>query len=126
MRGPVLVFPYGPCLPRHASVADEGQAALPRDQRTDQPPLGTAALLGHGSQPDRLLTGWANYFCLGPVRCAYAAAEEHARRRLRQWLCGKHQVRGRGISRFPDAYLHDQLGLVRLVDLSRTFPWAKP
>ena len=64
--------------------------------------------------------GWRTW------RKAYATVEEHTRRRLRQWLCGKHQVRGRGISRFPDAYLHDQLGLVRLVDLPRTFPWAKP
>jgi group II intron reverse transcriptase/maturase len=78
------------------------------------------------SSLNRLLIGWANYFCLGPVRQAYAVAQEHTRRRLRQWLCGKHQVPGRGLSRFPDAYLHDQLGLVRLVDLPRTFPWAKP
>jgi RNA-directed DNA polymerase len=75
---------------------------------------------------NRLLTGWANYFCLGPVRQAYAVVQEHTRRRLRQWLCGKHHVPGRGLSRFSDAYLHDQLGLVRLVDLPRTFPWAKP
>ena len=73
---------------------------------------------------NRLLTGWANYFCLGPVRYAYAAVDCHACRRLRQWLCAKHHVPGRGFSRFPDAYLHDQLGLVRLVGLTRTYPWA--
>jgi len=73
---------------------------------------------------NRLLTGWANYFCLGPVSSAYAAVDRHARRRLRQWLCDKHKVRGRGTSRFPDAYLYDQLGLVRLACLTRTFPWA--
>ena len=30
---------------------------------------------------NRLMTGWANYFCLGPVSKAYAAAERHAVRR---------------------------------------------
>jgi hypothetical protein len=43
---------------------------------------------------NRLLKGWANYFCLGPVSNAYRAVDSHARRRLRQWLCAKHKVRG--------------------------------
>ena len=63
---------------------------------------------------NRKLDGWANYFCLGPVSKAYRAVDRHARRRLRQWLCRKHQVEGRGTSRFPDAYLHQTLGLIRL------------
>ena len=41
---------------------------------------------------NRMMIGWANYFCLGPVSKAYRAVEQHARRRLRQWLCAKHQV----------------------------------
>jgi hypothetical protein len=49
----------------------------------------------------------------------------HVRRRLRQWLCEKHGMRWPGTKRFPDAYINDGLGLVRLPRLTRTFPWAK-
>ena len=62
---------------------------------------------------NRRMVGWANYFCLGPVSKAYRAVEQHARKRLRQWLCAKHKVRGRASGRFLDADLHDVLGLVR-------------
>jgi hypothetical protein len=73
---------------------------------------------------NRMLNGWANYFCLGPVSKAYRAVEQHACERLRQWLCAKHKVRGRGFGRFPDAHLHNVLGLVRLSTRTRSFPWA--
>ena len=39
--------------------------------------------------------------------------------RLRQWLRGKHKRRVGGRTRFPDQYLHDVLGLVRLSRLDR-------
>ena len=58
------------------------------------------------AQLNRMLVGWANYFCLGPVSAAYRGVDEHARGRLRQWLCGKHQVDGRGLRRFSDVYMH--------------------
>ena len=74
---------------------------------------------------NRLLRGWANYFCLGPVSKAYRAVDAQARYRLRWWLCHKHQVRGRGISRFSDEYLYRTLGLVRLEPLTHNLPWAK-
>jgi hypothetical protein len=70
------------------------------------------------------LNGWANYFCLGSVSQAYAAVDAHVNRRLRQWLCSKHRVRGLGISRYPDKYLYQQLGLVRLSVRRRNFSWA--
>ena len=73
---------------------------------------------------NRMMNGWANYFCLGPVSKAYRAVERHARKRLRQWLCAKHKVRGPATGRFPDAALHDELGLVRLTTRTRSFPWA--
>jgi hypothetical protein len=42
-------------------------------------------------------------------------------KRLRQWLCRKHKVRGqRGTSRFSDKYLHEQLGLVNIEMLAPT------
>ena len=39
---------------------------------------------------NRKLTGWANYFYLGPVRPAYRAIGTHVRQRLRRWLCSTH------------------------------------
>ena len=74
---------------------------------------------------NRLLRGWANYFCLGPVSKAYRAVDGHARYRLRSWLCRKHKVQGQGITRFPDDYLYRTLGLVRLAPLTHNLPWAK-
>jgi len=73
---------------------------------------------------NRLLRGWANYFRLGPVSKAYAAVDSHVSRRLRQWLCHKHKKTGRGTSRYPDEYLHDTLGLVRLRERTHNFSWA--
>jgi RNA-directed DNA polymerase len=74
---------------------------------------------------NRMLNGWANYFCLGPVSKAYRAVEQHACKRLRQWLCAKHKVVGMGTGRFPDGHLHNVLGLVRLTARPRSFPCAK-
>ena len=73
---------------------------------------------------NRMMIGWANYFCLGPVSKAYRAVERHARKRLRQWLCAKHQRRGSGAQRYPDDFLHAALGLVRLTDRTASLPWA--
>jgi len=74
---------------------------------------------------NRKLIGWANYFCLGPVSKAYAAAERHAVRRLRQWLRRKHKMRAGHTRRWPNEYLFGTLGLVRLSARTRSFPWAK-
>ena len=73
---------------------------------------------------NRMLIGWANYFCLGPVSNAYRAVERHARKRLRQWLCAKHKVSWPATKQFPEPALHDELGLVRLTARTRSFPWA--
>ncbi len=73
---------------------------------------------------NRLLQGWANYFCLGPVSKAYRAIDAHARNRLRRWLCRKHKVQGQGITRFPDDYLYRTLGLVRLAPRTHHLPWT--
>jgi group II intron reverse transcriptase/maturase len=75
-------------------------------------------------QINRKLTGWSNYFCLGPVSKAYAAVDVHVCRRLRQWLCAKHKVPGQGTSRFSDAYLYEELSLTQLRAKPRSFPWA--
>jgi hypothetical protein len=73
---------------------------------------------------NRMMIGWANYFCLGPVSKAYRAVDQHARKRLLQWLCAKHKVVWPGTKRFPQASLHEVQGLVCLPKRTRSFPWA--
>jgi group II intron reverse transcriptase/maturase len=67
---------------------------------------------------NRKLRGWANYFRVGTVVPAYNIVLAHARRRLRRWLCQKHKVAGIGYHRFPNSYLHDELGLLQLRGVS--------
>jgi len=73
---------------------------------------------------NRMMVGWANYFCLGPVGKAYQAIELHARKRLRQWLCTKHKIRWPATTQYPEAALHQELGLVQLSTRTASFPWA--
>jgi RNA-directed DNA polymerase len=75
---------------------------------------------------NRMLVGWANYFCLGPVSKAYRAVERHARKRLGQWLCAKHKLRGQATKQFSITALHQVLGLVELTTRTSSFPLAKP
>ena len=74
---------------------------------------------------NRLMSGWAAYFCLGQVSPAYNAVDRHAIRRLRQWLCRKHQVRDGKYVQFPDSRLSNEYGLVRLGSTTKGLPWAK-
>jgi group II intron reverse transcriptase/maturase len=75
---------------------------------------------------NRMLVGWANYFCLGGVSKAYRAVDAHTRWRLRQWLRRKHKKQGsKGTRQFPDQFLYERLGLVRLTERTRDLPWAK-
>lgn len=71
-----------------------------------------------------LLRGWGQYFCLGSVSKAYRAVDAHARHRLRQWLGRKHKVSGAGTGQYPDEYLYETLGLVRLTKTTANLPWA--
>ena len=88
-----------------------------RDQTQLDPEIVVAKL-------NRMMIGWANYFCLGPVSKAYQAVERHACKRLRQWLCSKHSVSWQATKKFSDTVLHDELGLVRLTTRTHSFPWA--
>ena len=74
---------------------------------------------------NRLLTGWANYFILGQIGPAYEAVDQHAKRRLRRWLCRKHKVRSGSYVRFPDTRLWQEYGLTRLRPRAASLPWAK-
>jgi hypothetical protein len=73
---------------------------------------------------NRLLRGWASYFCLGTVAAAYRRVTAHACHRLRQWLVRKYKVPGSRWTRFSDHYLHATLGLLRLQRRPPGFSWA--
>jgi hypothetical protein len=73
---------------------------------------------------NRRLRGWASYFSYGTLSPAYRAMQRHVRHRVRQWL-QPFQARGRGISRFPDEYLEDTLGLLNLTKLRDNYSRAK-
>jgi group II intron reverse transcriptase/maturase len=73
---------------------------------------------------NRMLIGWASYYCLGPVSKAYDGLDHHAQHRLRQWLRRKHKVAGQGYAAFPAEYLYETLGLVRLTRRRRIVSWA--
>ena len=82
----------------------------------------TTALVG---KLNRMLRGWANYFQVGSVSRAHRALDSYTSMRLRRWLRNKHKVRRSGGVAYPDAYLYETLGLVRLSGLERNVPWAK-
>jgi group II intron reverse transcriptase/maturase len=63
---------------------------------------------------NRKLRGWSNYFRIGTISPAYRVIDSHVRHRVRQWLCAKFKVPGQGRTRYPDAYLYQELGLYQL------------
>ena len=63
---------------------------------------------------NRMLKGWANYFCRGPVSEAYRHIDFHVRRRIRKWLVAKHKGIGTGINQYPNEFLYEELGLIPL------------
>ncbi len=66
---------------------------------------------------NRKMLGWANYFSLDPTGKAYRTIDRYTRRRLRRWLCKKHQVGNPGATPFPYEYLYGTLKLVELTML---------
>ena len=76
-------------------------------------------------QLNRIMVGWANYFCQGPVSKPYRIVTRHACKRLRRWLCRKHKVQPeQAITRYPDNLLYRELGLIQLRLRDRNVPWA--
>jgi group II intron reverse transcriptase/maturase len=76
------------------------------------------------SKLNQKLVGWANYFSVGTVTKAYGVVNYHVTNRLRRWLCAKHKVQRPGYSRYPDAFLHEELGLHRLRNKRPNLPNA--
>jgi len=73
---------------------------------------------------NEVLRGWGNYFYLGAASKAYRRVMQHTRKRLRQWLCKKHRVRSQRYTRYSDAWMHHELGLVNLEKQRRNFSCA--
>jgi RNA-directed DNA polymerase len=74
---------------------------------------------------NQMLSGWANYFRIGYVTRAWQIVQQHACRRLRQWLRRKTKSRG-GPQNPPDLRLYEDYGLLKLVASVRRKPlWAK-
>lgn len=72
-----------------------------------------------------ILSGWANYFCLGQVSPAYKAVDRHVTKRIRRWLCRKHKVQSGGWVHFPHEELYEKHGLICLAPATKSLPWAK-
>ena len=73
---------------------------------------------------NRIMIGWANYYCLGQVGPAYNAVDRHAVRRLRRWLCIKYKRRDGKKVRFPTQQLYVEYGLVRMLEMGKGLPSA--
>jgi RNA-directed DNA polymerase len=65
---------------------------------------------------NRKLGGWKAYFRLGARAPAYRRIDTYTRHLLRRFLVRRHKVPGRGARRFSYEYIHDELGLVRLIE----------
>ena len=63
---------------------------------------------------NQAIGGWVNYFRHGPVVATYRIIQLYANRRLRRWLMRKRELGGMGYRRYPDKFLYETLGLVRL------------
>jgi RNA-directed DNA polymerase len=62
---------------------------------------------------NQFLLGWGNYFRLGNVAGAWRVVQQHACRRLRQWLRRKHGQAG-SVRGYPDMLLYEEYGLIQL------------
>jgi RNA-directed DNA polymerase len=84
-----------------------------------------------GSWPDvrkrlnRLLAGWAAYFCHGTCSPAYEAVDRQVYDRVRRFLCRRHKVQGRGTNRFSKEHVFGELEVLRLQRVHRApTSWA--
>jgi len=53
---------------------------------------------------------------------AFAHLKNYTEERVRVYLSRKHRLRGRGYTKYPNAYLYENLGLYRI---PTTAPWAQ-
>jgi len=63
---------------------------------------------------NRVLRGWAGYFCLGPISDAYRTINAHVRYRFRKWWSAKHKTRVKGVGWYWSPWLEQRFGLLQL------------
>ena len=63
---------------------------------------------------NRLLSGWAGYFCLGPVSDTYRTVNAHVRHRFRKWWGAKHKNARFGPCWYWSPWLAQTFGLLQL------------
>lgn len=63
---------------------------------------------------NRVLGGWANYFCLGSISRAYRKINSHVRYRFRRWWETKHRASARGRHWCQSPELEKVFGLLHL------------
>ena len=64
-----------------------------------------------------MLRGWSNYFGYGTRLMAYRAVDHYVYERVRNFLRHRHKVASRGATRFSDAVVFGDLGVLRLRDV---------
>jgi RNA-directed DNA polymerase len=64
-----------------------------------------------------MLRGWSNYFGYGTRLMAYRAVDHYVYERVRNFLRNRHKVASRGATRFSDAVVFGDLGVLRLRDV---------
>ncbi len=74
---------------------------------------------------NRVLRGWAGYFCLGPVSDTYRAINAHVRYRFRRWWGAKHKTRKFGPCWYWSPWLEQTFGLLQLRWAPSRLPHAK-
>ena len=74
---------------------------------------------------NRLLSGWAGYFCLGPVSDTYRTINAHVRYRFRKWWGAKHKTRKFGPCWYWSPWLERAFGLLQLRWDPSRLPHAK-
>lgn len=66
---------------------------------------------------NRILRGWANYFCYGTLSKGYRAIDNYVYHRAIRMLSKRHRVSSRGTCKFPGAKVFGELGIQRLRSL---------
>ena len=75
---------------------------------------------------NRVVRGWANYFCYGTRSPAYRAVDHYVTERMRYFLGRRHQVPSRGTRRYSAEHVHGALGVTFAAASSRCATCACP
>lgn len=110
-----------------ASPSKTSVQRLKANVRTLLVPSNSGNWLQTRDRLNRMLRGWAGYFCYGSRGVAYRAVDAHVAQRTRHFLRRRHKVASRATRQFGDHRLFGELGVLRVQDLSRAArPSASP